>query len=77
MDGTIGKKSQSSNSLANNLVRDMKIPVLLWDERLSTSAVERMLIDADISRKRRKAIIDKLSAAYILQGYLDYLVINL
>ena len=77
MDGTIGKKSQSSNSLANNLVRDMKMPVLLWDERLSTSAVEKMLIDADISRKRRKAIIDKLSATYILQGYLDYLVINL
>lgn len=71
MDGTIGPKAQSSNSLADNLFKDINLPILLWDERLSTSAVEKMLIQADITRDKRKKNIDKLAASYILQGFLD------
>ena len=54
MDGTVGPKAQSSNSLADNLFKDINLPILLWDERLSTSAVEKMLINADITRDKRK-----------------------
>ena len=71
MDGTIGPKAQSSNSLADNLNKDTDLPILLWDERLSTAVVEKMLISADISRNKRKKNIDKLAASYILQGFLD------
>ena len=71
MDGTIGPKAQSSNSLADNLSKDTDLPILLWDERLSTTVVEKMLIFADISRNKRKKNIDKLAASYILQGFLD------
>ena len=71
MDGTIGPKAQSSNSLADNLNKDTNLPILLWDERLSTTVVEKMLISADISRNKRKKNIDKLAASYILQGFLD------
>ena len=71
MDGTIGPKAQSSNSLADNLNKDTGLPILLWDERLSTTVVEKMLIFADISRNKRKKNIDKLAASYILQGFLD------
>ena len=74
MDGTIGPKAQSSNSLADNLFKDVNLPILLWDERLSTSAVEKMLINADISRDKRKKNIDKLAASYILQGFLDLIL---
>ena len=74
MDGTIGPKAQSSNSLANNLFKDINLPILLWDERLSTSAVEKMLIQADITRDKRKKNIDKLAASYILQGFLDLIL---
>ena len=52
MDGSIGPRSQSSNSLADNLSLDLKLPILLWDERLSTSAAEKLLIEADLSRKK-------------------------
>ena len=75
MDGTVGPKAQSSNSLADNLFKDINLPILLWDERLSTSAVEKMLINADITRDKRKKNIDKLAASYILQGFLD-LILN-
>ena len=74
MDGTIGPKAQSSNSLADNLFKDINLPILLWDERLSTSAVEKMLIHADITRDKRKKNIDKLAASYILQGFLDLIL---
>jgi len=74
MDGTVGPKAQSSNSLANNLFKDINLPILLWDERLSTLAVEKMLINADITRDKRKKNIDKLAASYILQGFLDLIL---
>ena len=74
MDGTVGPKAQSSNSLADNLFKDINLPILLWDERLSTSAVEKMLIQADITRDKRKKNIDKLAASYILQGFLDLIL---
>ena len=74
MDGTVGPKAQSSNSLADNLFKDINLPILLWDERLSTSAVEKMLINADITRDKRKKNIDKLAASYILKGFLDLIL---
>ena len=74
MDVTVGPKAQSSNSLADNLFKDINLPILLWDERLSTSAVEKMLINADITRDKRKKNIDKLAASYILQGFLDLIL---
>ena len=67
MDGSIGPKAQSS------LSSDLKLPILLWDERLSTSGAERILINSDISRKKRNEVIDKVAASYILQGYLDFI----
>ena len=54
-----------------DLVRELKLPVELWDERLSTVAAERSLLEADLSRAKRKKVIDKMAAMYILQGYLD------
>ena len=74
MDGTEGKRCQSTRDFALNLAKLHDIPVVLWDERLSTSAVERMLVDdVDMTRKRRGEVIDKLAATYILQGALDAL----
>jgi len=73
MDGSEGPRAQSTRAFARNLARVTDIPVVFWDERLSTAAVERMLIDADRSRARRAAIIDKLAATYILQSALDSL----
>lgn len=75
MDGSEGKRCQSTRDFAINLFARRDIPIALWDERLSTSAVERMLItDVDMTRKRRGEVIDKLAATYILQGALDALV---
>jgi putative Holliday junction resolvase len=71
LDGTEGPRAQSSRAFARNLSRALPLPILLWDERLSTQAAERMLIDADQSRKRRAEVIDKLAATIILQGALD------
>ncbi len=73
MDGSEGPRAQSSRAFARNVAQALGLPVVLWDERLSTAATERMLIDADASRKRRGEVIDKLAAAYILQGALDRL----
>lgn len=73
MDGSEGPSAQSARQFAENLAARLEIPVALWDERLSTAAVERTLIDADLSRRRRAEVVDKLAAAYILQGALDYL----
>jgi putative pre-16S rRNA nuclease len=71
--GTDGPRTQSVRQFARNLVALRDLPVVLWDERLSTAAVTREMIAADLTRKRRGEIVDRVAAAYILQGYLDYL----
>lgn len=73
MDGTEGARAQSTRAFARNLAKLTELPIALWDERLSTAAVERALIAADVSRAKRKAVIDQHAAAYILQGALDRL----
>lgn len=74
MDGTEGARCQSTRDFAHNFKGLREMPIALWDERLSTSAVERMLVvDVDMTRKRRSEVIDKLAATYILQGALDAL----
>jgi putative Holliday junction resolvase len=74
MDGSEGPRAQSTRAFARNLARLTTLPIGLWDERLSTAAVERELIAADASRKKRAAVIDQHAAAYILQGALDRLI---
>ena len=72
MDGSEGPRCQSTRQFAANLLAVFDIPIAFWDERLSTAAVERILIgEADMPRKRRAALVDKMAAAYILQGALD------
>jgi putative Holliday junction resolvase len=73
MDGSEGPRAQSTRAFARNLAKLTELPIALWDERLSTAAVERALIAADASRARRKAVIDAHAASYILQGALDRL----
>jgi putative holliday junction resolvase len=73
MDGTEGPRAQATRAFAKNLAGLTDLPIALWDERLSTAAVERALIAADASRARRKAVIDQHAAAFILQGALDRL----
>jgi putative pre-16S rRNA nuclease len=71
--GTDGPRTQSVRQFARNLVALRELPLVLWDERLSTAAVTREMIAADLTRKRRAAIVDRVAAAYILQGCLDFL----
>ena len=71
MNGTEGPRCQSVRQFVANLAPAISLPVTLWDERLSSAAVNRMLIDADAPRRRRAQVVDKLAAAYILQGALD------
>lgn len=73
MDGSEGPRVQATRAFARNLAPILERPLLFWDERLSTMAVNRALIAADASRARRAELVDKLAAAYILQGVLDYL----
>ena len=73
LDGTEGPRAQATRALARNLNKLSPLPILLWDERLTTAIAERMLIDADQSRKRRAEVIDKLAATLILQSALDRL----
>ncbi|RFU13964.1 Holliday junction resolvase RuvX [Rhodobacteraceae bacterium W635] len=73
MDGSEGPRAQSTRAFARNLDRLIDMPILLWDERLSTVAAERALLEADTSRKRRAEVIDHVAASYILQGALDRL----
>jgi putative holliday junction resolvase len=73
MDGSEGPRAQSTRAFARNLARLTELPIALWDERLSTAAVERDLIAADASRAKRAAVIDQHAAAFILQGALDRL----
>ena len=71
MNGSEGPRCQSVRQFAANLVARRDIPIAFWDERLSTAAVTRIMIEADLSRQRRRRLVDKLAAAYILQGTLD------
>ena len=73
MDGSEGPRCQSTRAFARNFARLSPVPIVYWDERLSTAAVERMLIQADASRAKRDQVIDKLAAAWILQAALDSL----
>jgi putative Holliday junction resolvase len=74
MDGTEGPRCQSARALARNLLRLKDMPIAFWDERLSTMAVNRMLVDeVDMTRARRAEVVDKAAAAWILQGALDRL----
>ncbi|MFZ4807622.1 MAG: Holliday junction resolvase RuvX [Hyphomicrobiaceae bacterium] len=74
LDGSEGPRAQATRAFARNLNQLLAVPILLWDERWSTAAAERMLIEADQSRKRRAEVIDKLAATLILQGALDRIV---
>ena len=71
MDGSLGPRAQSMRGFARLFQDYMKLPILLWDERMSTMAVNRMMIEGDLSRARRAELVDKLAASYILQGALD------
>jgi putative Holliday junction resolvase len=71
MNGTIGPRGEACKATAEELAERYQLPVKLWDERLSTSAVEKTLISADMSRKKRKQVVDQMAASWILQGYLD------
>lgn len=73
MDGTEGPRAQSTRAFARNLERLTPLPLAFWDERLSTVAAERALLEADTSRRRRAEVIDQVAAGYILQGALDRL----
>jgi putative Holliday junction resolvase len=73
MDGSEGPRAQSTRAFARNLARLTELPIALWDERLSTAAVERELIAADVTRARRAKVIDQHAAVFILQGALDRL----
>jgi putative Holliday junction resolvase len=73
MDGSEGPRAQSTRAFARNLGKLTDLPIAFWDERLSTVAVERQLIEADVSRKKRAAVIDQHAAVFILQGALDRL----
>jgi putative Holliday junction resolvase len=73
MDGSEGPRCQSVRQFAANLLEHLDLPILFWDERLSTAAVTRTLLEADMSRKRRAEVVDKMAAAYILQGAIDAL----
>jgi len=74
MNGSEGPRAQSTRAFARNFAKVTDLPIALWDERLSTAAVERELIAADVSRRKRAAVIDQHAAAFILQGALDRLV---
>ncbi|MFA1820501.1 Holliday junction resolvase RuvX [Virgibacillus oceani] len=71
MNGTIGERGVFSQKYAKYIEEKYDIPVVLWDERLTTVAAERVLLEADLSRNKRKKVIDKMAAVMILQGYLD------
>ncbi len=71
LDGSEGPRAQATRAFARNLSRRLQLPILLWDERLTTAAAERVLLEADASRARRSQVIDKLAATLILQNALD------
>ena len=71
MNGTIGPRGEICQEFAKTIEKKFQLPVVLWDERLTTMAAERVLLEADVSRGKRKKVIDKMAAIMILQGYLD------
>lgn len=71
MNGSVGERGEACINYGEELKNRLSLPVIMWDERLSTMAAEKLLITADVSRKKRKKVIDKLAAVVILQGYLD------
>lgn len=71
MNGSVGPRGEICKAFAEELQNRIKVPVHLWDERLTTVSAQRTLIDADVSRKKRKGIVDKMAAVLILQNYLD------
>lgn len=71
MNNTIGPRGEICIAFANSLREILSLPVHLWDERLTTASAQRTLIEADVSRSKRKAVVDKMAAALILQGFLD------
>lgn len=71
MNNTLGERAEKTEAFKRRIEKDIKLPVVLWDERLSTVAAERGLLEADLSRAKRKQVIDKMAAVFILQGYLD------
>lgn len=71
LDGSAGPRAQATRAFARSLAKTVPLPILLWDERLSTIAAERTLLEADASRRRRAAVIDTVAAVWILQGALD------
>ena len=71
MNGSIGERGQVTQDFAKKLEEATNVPVILWDERLTTMQVERVLIQADVSRNKRKKVVDKMTATIILQSYLD------
>lgn len=73
MNGTLGPRAQETEEFAEILQKEFSLPTELWDERLSTMGAERSLLEADLSRAKRKKVIDKMAAVFILQGYLDRL----
>lgn len=75
MDGSEGPRAQATRAFVRNLAAHLPLPVALWDERLTTAAVTRTLLEADASRARRSDLVDKMAASYILQGALDRLAI--
>ncbi len=71
MNGDVGIRGEISQQFKELLEKEVNVPIILWDERLTTVAAEKLLISADVSRKKRKTVIDQLAAVQILQGYLD------
>ena len=72
MDGTLGKQAELTFKWIKSFQQKISLPIVTWDERLSTVGASRVLIEADLSRKKRKGVIDKVAAVLILQGYLDH-----
>lgn len=75
MDGSLGPSGLEVKKYADKLQKTLGVEVDFWDERLTTVAAERTLLEADLSRKKRKKVIDKMAAAFILQNYLDYMLV--
>ncbi|MGM8364666.1 Holliday junction resolvase RuvX [Virgibacillus sp. W0181] len=71
MNGSVGERGKAAEAYAKHIEKTYRLPVHMWDERLSTIAAERVLLEADMSRKKRKKVIDKMAAVMILQGFLD------